>query len=62
MSNLTSKAWWAAAGTRAIKTAALGTIKWYKDGSKTATATGATLTIDAGDVTNLASYVAQLEG
>ena len=46
----------------AIQTAALGTIKWYKDGSTTATATGATLTIDAGDVTNLASYVAQLEG
>ena len=44
------------------QTAALGTIKWYKDGSTTATATGATLTIDAGDVTNLASYVAQLEG
>ena len=44
------------------QTAALGTITWYKDGSTTATATGATLTIDAGDVTNLASYVAQLEG
>ena len=41
---------------------ALGTIKWYKDGSTTASATGATLTIDAGDVTNKATYIAQLEG
>ena len=42
--------------------AALGTIKWYKDGATTATATGQTLTISAGDVTNKATYVAQLEG
>jgi hypothetical protein len=42
--------------------AALGTIKWYKDGSSTATATGSTFTIDAGDVTGKATYVAQLEG
>lgn len=41
---------------------ALGTIKWYKDGGDTATATGQTLTISAGDVTNKATYVAQLEG
>lgn len=41
---------------------ALGTIKWYKDGSSTATATGSTLTIDAGDVTNKVTYIAQLEG
>lgn len=40
----------------------LGTIKWYKDGGTTAVATGQTLTIDAGDVTNKATYVAQLEG
>lgn len=39
-----------------------GTIKWYKDGSSTATATGSTLTIAAGDITNRGSYVAQLEG
>ena len=39
----------------------LGTIKWYKDGSQSAIATGQTLTIDAGDVTSRASYVAQLE-
>ena len=41
---------------------ALGTIKWYKDGSGTAAATGQTLTISAGDVTNKATYIAQLEG
>lgn len=41
--------------------AALGTIKWYKDNSTTAVATGATLTIGAGDVSNKASYTAQLE-
>ena len=41
---------------------ALGTIKWYKDGSSTALATtGPTLTISAGDVTNKATYIAQLE-
>ena len=41
---------------------ALGTIKWYKDGSSTSMATGQTLTISAGDVANKATYVAQLEG
>lgn len=41
---------------------ALGTIKWYKDGSTTACGTGNTLTIDAGSVTNKATYIAQLEG
>ncbi len=41
---------------------ALGTIKWYKDGSSTATSTGQTLTISAGDVTSKATYIAQLEG
>ena len=41
---------------------ALGTVRWYKDGSTTAAATGVTLTIDAGDVTGKATYVAQLEG
>lgn len=52
------------AGTEVTGSAltALGTIKWYKDGGATAVATGQTLTIDAGDVTNKATYVAQLEG
>ena len=46
----------------AAQVTAIGTIKWYKDGSTTAAGTGATLSISAGDVTNSASYVAQLEG
>lgn len=41
--------------------AALGTINWYKDSGTTAVATGQTLTISAGDVTNSANYTAQLE-
>ena len=41
---------------------ALGTIKWYKDGGSSAVATGQTLSISAGDVTNKATYIAQLEG
>lgn len=41
---------------------ALGAIKWYKDGGTTAVATGATYTIDAGDITNKATFSAQLEG
>lgn len=41
---------------------ALGTVKWYKDGGATAVATGIQLDIDAGEVTNKATYIAQLEG
>lgn len=40
----------------------LGTIKWYKDGGTTAVATGLTYTIGAGDVSNKATFSAQLEG
>ena len=40
---------------------ALGTIRWYKDGSSTAAGTGQTLIINAGDVTNKAVYEARLE-
>ncbi len=40
---------------------ALGTVKWYKDGGTTSVGSGLTLTIDAGDVTNKATYTAQLE-
>lgn len=41
---------------------ALGVIKWYKDGGTTAIATGQSLTLNAGDVKNKATYTAQLEG
>lgn len=40
----------------------LGTVKWYKDGGTTAVATGSTYTISAGDVSNKATFSAQLEG
>lgn len=40
---------------------ALGTIRWYKDGGTTAVATGATLTVSAGDVPDRATYEARLE-
>ena len=51
------------AGTEVTGTAlaALGTVKWYKDGGNTAVATGETLNISAGDITNKATYIAQLE-
>lgn len=41
---------------------ALGTIKWYKDGGTVAVATGSTLTVNPGDVTDNANYIAKLEG
>lgn len=41
---------------------ALGTVKWYKDNGTTPVATGSTLTVKAGDVSNKASYTAKLEG
>ena len=40
----------------------LGTIKWYKDGGTNAVATGTTYTIGAGDISNKATFSAQLEG
>ena len=42
--------------------AALGTIKWYKDGATTSTASGSTLTVQAGDVDSRCNYTVQLEG
>lgn len=42
--------------------ASQGTINWYKDGDPTAVGTGQTLTITAGNVSNKATYTAQLEG
>ena len=41
---------------------ALGTIKWYKDGSSTVYKTGSAITISAGDVESRATFTAQLEG
>jgi len=59
---LTAHVYRAGAELTAAQVTALGTIKWYKDGGETAVGTGATLTIDAGDVSHRASYIAQLEG
>lgn len=42
--------------------ASLGTIQWYKDGGSTAVHTGQDYTITGEDVTNKATYTAQLEG
>ena len=60
---LTAHVYKAGVELNASQIAELGTIKWYKDGSSTALpTTGATLNITASDVTNKASYIAQLEG
>lgn len=59
---LTAHVYQAGKELSASEIAALGVIKWYKDGGTTAVATGTTLTIDAGDVTGEVSYIAQLEG
>ena len=59
---LTAHVYKGGAELTAAQIAALGTVKWYKDGAASATATGTTLTIDAGDVANKADYVAKLEG
>ena len=59
---LTARVYKAGTELTAAQIAALGTVKWYKDGGTTAVGTGATLTIDAGDVANKATYMAQLEG
>lgn len=48
-------------GKELTGTAIPGTIYWYKDGATSSTVTGTTLTISAGDVSNKATYVAQLE-
>ena len=59
---LTAHVYKAGAELDATAIAALGTIKWYKDGSDTAlSTTGATLVISTGDVTNKATYEARLE-
>lgn len=59
---LTAHVYKAGAEVTGSALAALGTIKWYKDGGTGAIATGQTLTIKAGDVDSRASYTAQLEG
>ena len=40
---------------------ALGTLKWYKDGSSTAAGTGASITVNAANVNSKAVYEVRLE-
>lgn len=59
---LTAHVYKAGVELTAAQIAALGTIRWYKDGSATALSpTGATLSISADDVNSKATYIAQLE-
>lgn len=61
VTTLTAHVYKAGAELTASQISALGTIKWYKDGSSTAAGTGTTLSITAGQVTNKAIYEAKLE-
>lgn len=58
---LTARVFQGGAELTAQQIAQLGTVRWYKDGGSTAVGTGTTFGISAGDVTNKATYVAQLE-
>ena len=58
---LTARVFQGGAELNATQIAALGAVKWYKDGGSTAVGTGTTLQITAGTVTNHASYTANLE-
>ena len=42
--------------------AALGTVKWYRDGGSTAVGTGTTLQVSADSVNTTMNVTAQLEG
>lgn len=61
-STLTAHVYQAGTELTSTQIAALGTIKWYKDGTYLQNKDGLSLTISAGDVANKAVYVAQLEG
>lgn len=58
---LTAHVYSAGAELTADQITALGTLKWYKNGSTTATTTGATCTVDADDIDGKATYTVQLE-
>ena len=58
---LTAHVWQDGAEVTGSALAALGTLKWYKDGTSTGT-TGATITVAATDVANKAVYACKLEG
>lgn len=58
---LTAHVYKAGVELNSTQIAALGTVKWYKDGGSTAVSTGTTKSISAGDVTNKAVFEARLE-
>lgn len=58
---LTAHVYKAGAEVTGASLAALGTIKWYKDGTYMTGRDGQTLTISVGDVNNKATFMAQLE-
>lgn len=58
---LTAHVYKAGAEVTGSALSALGTIKWYKDGGSTAVATGASVTVNASDVSVKAVYEARLE-
>lgn len=59
---LTAHVYRGGAELSASDVAKLGTIRWYKDGSTTAAATGASMTLTADSVNVKTNVVAQLEG
>lgn len=59
---LTAHVYKAGAELNSTQIAALGTLKWYKDGGATAVGTGATLTVSAASINGKATYTVQLEG
>ena len=61
VTTLTARVFQGGAELSATQIAALGAVKWYKDGGSEAVGTGTTLSIGAGAVTNHASYTACLE-
>lgn len=61
VTTLTARVFQGGEELNATQIAALGAVKWYKDGGSTAVGTGTTLSITAGTVTNHASYTANLE-
>ena len=58
---LTAHVYKAGAEVTGTALTALGTVKWYKDGSSTSVGTGTTYTIDAGDVTGKTTITATFE-
>lgn len=59
---LTARVWQDGAEVTGSALSALGTIKWYKDGTYQSGKDGASITVQASDVASKAVYTAKLEG